>query len=415
LQPKLMVAMSRTKVALAAAATLAALLLGGLSPAAAGAASAQASVVNGVQALSGSFPYLAFVYFREGSEGEACTGTVVSSNVILTAAHCVLDEEHGVLRSPAGYRVVTGNVDWTSAERVVSTVSAVAVYPEYMWSGEYAHWGDAAVLQLSQPIAAPPVKLASSEAWTAGTSALMAGWGKVSASQSGPSTGLRYGSTAVQSATYCASKTTRFHASGQLCVLDAPNRVYSVCNGDSGGPLLIVNPGTANEPLEIGIASFVVNGGCSPSSPQYYSRADLVLPWVAAQIAAAAPPPSPPPAPAPAPVTTAPPTPTLPQLGGRAAKGYVKAALSQALGYRFNRRRDYQASCEVLETTKRSCAVGWRGAAFLYSGWVTVFYALEANRVVWRYSYRVKRTAVGCEGSHCPARVFHGRVATKRS
>jgi trypsin len=398
---------------LAAAATLASGPATALASASAGAAAANGrraaatvSVVNGEQAAPGSFPYLAYVEFREGSLGEACSGTVVSSDVILTAAHCVVDEEHGVLRPASGFRVTTGNVDWASPQRVVSAVSAVAVYPDYTWTGEYAHWGDAAVLELAQPIAAPPVKLASSEAWKAGSAALMVGWGKVASPQQPPST-LHYGSTVVQSAAYCGSKSSHFHSNGQLCVLDTVNHSRSACNGDSGGPLLIVAPGTTSEPLEIGIASFVVNLNCSPSSPQYYSRADLVSAWVGAQIAEAAPAPAVP-APTPAPAAAPAPPPTLPRLSDRAAKGFVRSALSESLGGRFEHRRRYRVSCEALEATKRACAVGWSQGAFRYAGWVTVFYALEGSEAVWRYGYRVKRTAAECAGRRCPSRVFRG-------
>jgi secreted trypsin-like serine protease len=386
-------------------AVLAALLLGAAAPAAAGATMAATSVVGGEQAAPGTFPYLAFVVFREGSLAEACSGTVVSSNVILTAAHCVVDEERGVVRPAAGFRVVTGNVEWGSPERVVSAVSAVAVYPDYAWSGEYSHWGDAAVLELSQPIAAPAVKLAGGEAWAAGSAALMAGWGKTAASQPGASAVLHYGETRVQPPSYCAGRAAHFHAEAQLCVLD-PGHVRSACSGDSGGPLLVVAAGTTGEPLEIGIASFIVNGGCSPSSPQYYTRADLVAPWVAAQVAAAAPPPTPPPAAAAQ--APAAPAPALPQLGDAAAKGYVRTALAGALGPAFRHRRGYRVSCEALEAAKRSCNVSWSGGRFAYAGWVTVFYALESSRVVWRDSYRVRRSVPSCAGRRCPVQLFKG-------
>jgi secreted trypsin-like serine protease len=382
------------------------LLAAAFAPAAASAATATTSVIGGQQAVHGSFPYLAFVYFKAGSEGEACSGTVVSSNVVLTAAHCVVDEVSGLPRAASGFRVVTGNVEWESGERVVSAVSGVAVDPEYTRSGEYAHWGDAAILQLSQPIAAPAVRLATSETWGAGTSALMAGWGKVTASQVGASPLLHYGTTVIQSAAYCGSKAVHFHAAGQLCVIDAPNHVYSVCSGDSGGPLLVVAPGTTNEPLEIGIASFVVNEECAPTSPQYYTRADLVSAWVKAQIAALAPPPAPPPS-APAVLTPAPAA-TLPRLGGGRAKAHAKTVLSQALGLRFDRRSDYRIACETLEATRQRCAVSWRGAAFRYSGTVTVYYVLEGDQVVLKDRFRIRRVAARCAKQRCPVRVFRG-------
>jgi secreted trypsin-like serine protease len=373
---------------LALLAVAALLSVAALGPGTAAAApAATTSVVNGEGAVRGSFPYLAFVYFREGNEGEACSGTVVSSNVVLTAAHCVLDEARGVLRSAVGFKVVTGSVDWESSERVVSSVSAVAVDPEYAPSGESAHWADAAVLQLSRPIAAPPVRLAGSEAWAPGTAALIAGWGKLSPSQSGPSTALHYGTTAIQSAAYCASQASRFLAAGQLCVLDAAAPYDSVCNGDSGGPLVVVAPGTASEPLEIGIASYIVSESCAPSSPQYFTRADLVAPWVAAEVAAFAAPPGAA-AEATVPALSAP---ALPRLGRGRAKRLARAALAKAFGASFHDGRGYSSDCEAIEAAKRACAVSWRNAAFRYAGRVTVFYALESNRVVWRYKTRVRR------------------------
>ena len=383
---------------------LAAVLVALLGPGTAFGASATTSVVDGEQAARGSFPYLAFVYFREGASSEACTGTVVSSNVILTAAHCVVDEEHGTLRSPAGFRVITGNVEWGASERVVSTISSLAVHPDYAWSGDYAHWADAAVLELSQPIAAPAVRLASSEAWSTGDPALIAGWGKESPAASGPAAVLHYGTTAIQPADYCGDQASHFHADGQLCVLD-PGGQRSACSGDSGGPLLVVGPGSSGEPLEIGIASFAVGSDCAAASPQYYTRADLISPWVAEQVALVAPPPG-------ASIQVAALPATLTRLGAAAAKGYVRTALAQALGARFEHRTAYRVSCEAIEAARRACAVGWGNGPYLYSGWVTVYHALEANQVVWRYGYKVTRTVAGCRGHGCASHSFHGRSAT---
>lgn len=365
---------------------------------------ATTSVVNGDQADHGSFPSLAFVAYRGVGGSEACTGTVVAANIVLTAAHCVLDETTGAPFAAAGFRVVTGNVDWEAGERVVSAVAAVALDPEYQRSGERAHWADAAVLQLSRPVAAPPVPLATSEAWGAGSAALMVGWGMTAASEAGPASVLHYGTTAVQSPAYCASQGSHFDAAGQLCVVDAPAHVHAACSGDSGGPLLVVNPGTSSEPLEIGIASYVVEEGCSPASPQYYTRADLVAPWVATQIAAfaAAPPPASAPA---APAASVPPG-SLPRLGAKAARRYTRSALAHELGGRFGRHSDFKDACEALEAARRSCAVSWSGGAFRYAGTVTVFYALEANEVVWRYRMRVRRTVAACAARRCPARLF---------
>ncbi|HTY96188.1 MAG TPA: trypsin-like serine protease, partial [Solirubrobacteraceae bacterium] len=84
---------------------------------AASAPRARISVVNGQAAEAGTFPWLAVV-FHEG-EGEAfqCTGTVVSPNVVLTAAHCVENPRTGHRYTASGYLIVTGTVDWTHTPR----------------------------------------------------------------------------------------------------------------------------------------------------------------------------------------------------------------------------------------------------------------------------------------------------------
>jgi secreted trypsin-like serine protease len=369
---------ARTRLLLAALAAL--LFVALLGPGAAAAApTAKASVVAGDQAAHGSFPYLAFVYFRDGGEAEACTGTVVASNVVLTAAHCVVDGA-GAPRPATVFQVVTGDVDWEGGDRELSTVSAVVVHPEYAPGGERGNWADVAVLQLSQPVSAPPVRLAT-EASTSGSAALIAGWGKLSPAQPGPAATAHFATTTVQPAGFCAEQADHFDPAGQLCVLDTADGAHSACSGDSGGPLLVVAPGTADEPLEIGIASFSASDSCAPSSPQYYTRADLVAPWVAAEVAALAPA-----------TASAVAAATLPRLGKRRARTLARAALAEAFGAGFERGSGYSSECEAVEASKRACAVSWHGGRIRFAGWVTVYYALEANKVVWRYSMRVKRT-----------------------
>jgi V8-like Glu-specific endopeptidase len=60
-------------------------------------ARARASIIGGVAAETGTLPYLAYIIDKTGEEEfEVCTGTVLSSNVILTAGHCGENPETGV-------------------------------------------------------------------------------------------------------------------------------------------------------------------------------------------------------------------------------------------------------------------------------------------------------------------------------
>src|SRR5450631_2144407 len=76
---------------------------------------AHTAIVGGTAATPGTFPSLAFVLLDEGNGlVQICTGTVVAPNVVMTAAHCVVDPMSGVLNPAAKYAVVTGTVDWTN-------------------------------------------------------------------------------------------------------------------------------------------------------------------------------------------------------------------------------------------------------------------------------------------------------------
>src|ERR1700755_3290004 len=72
----------------------------------------QASIVGGGPASIADFPSLAYIQAEEGPhDGFACTGTVISSRVVLTAGHCVEDIETGRLTPARDYKVATGVAD----------------------------------------------------------------------------------------------------------------------------------------------------------------------------------------------------------------------------------------------------------------------------------------------------------------
>ena len=51
---------------------------------------------------------VARVTYHDGSDSFLCSGTVVASNVVLTAGHCAEDETTGAVETPADYQVLTG-------------------------------------------------------------------------------------------------------------------------------------------------------------------------------------------------------------------------------------------------------------------------------------------------------------------
>jgi hypothetical protein len=252
------------------------------------------------------------------------------------------------------------------------------------------------------------VRLATSREWSVGTPVEFAGWGQT-ASTSGASDVLRVGKGSVQSDAYCATRFGPYDPAALICSLDTPNYHYAPCHGDSGGPLLITAPGTAGEPLEIGIDSFGALD-CSPEAPSFFTRVDAIAPWVAAVIAA-----NPPiPVPALAPPIDLTPREPRPRITAGKARTKATAALRRGLGGRFVGRRGYKIVCNEINVHKQECRVRWITVDTSYRGTVTVFGVYVARKVAWHTPYTVK--AVTCSlkkaAVHsrpaCQVRTFRG-------
>lgn len=373
----------------------------GANPARADAgAGVQPYVVGGDAADPGTFPWLAFIASgADGGDVRACTGTVVSSNLVLTAAHCVVDAESGESNDPGDYRVVTGNVDWTGHPRKVSTVSQIHVFPLYRLSGALTGWGDAALLHLFSPIDVPPVQVADSELWEAGTAAIIAGWGRTEYDQEGLTSRLHWTYTFVQSDRYCLASAPGFLLGGHICAIQADHFEGGACHGDSGGPLLTINP-ERQEPILIGVTKGVY-GECRTDLPNVFTRSDLIAKWVTRLVQLLEPPSPvqpPPPAPTPPPAQSGPPqSPSTPEIGSNEplflghslAVLLVPGVLRRAFKPHSGNRWGYRIRCRQpawFSRNRQRCEVSWRKRGRIYKGVVV----LSARRAGGRPKVRAR-------------------------
>ena len=368
-------------------------------------------IVGGSDAIQGQLGFMAFLMYFDanGNPQFLCSGTLVSANVVLTAGHCSVDESTGATLDAAGYRVVTGAVDWTdTSNRQVSDVSQVIPDPTFD-SGTLAN--DAALLVLSAPVSSPSIPLWSSGGLAAGTGALIAGWGKSDAGDTTVQTLLQWAPTFVQSVGYCSQQASYitnylYYSSIELCAVNAQSYSTGTCNGDSGGPLL-AQDGNGNL-FEIGVTS-VGPSDCDTSSPDFFSSVLPIEAWVEGEANAVASsgssgsgsgsgssgsssgsePGSGSSGTGGATGSTPASAPARMAIGD--AKSYVRQTLAGLFGGRFKRGHQLSLSCSRVSASRVKCGFWFWSGPNDYWGSVTVYYQTgKDGETYWYDSYRTR-------------------------
>lgn len=244
--------------------------------------SASPDIVGGEDAVPGEFPWQAFLTIGNFM----CGGSLITSQWILTAAHCVTDENGQVV--PTEFvTVYLGKHDlrlWKSSEQIRG-VTQILVHPQY---DPYTADSDLALLRLVAPAVlndrVRPVRLLQSPADDVlaepGVLATVTGWGTLE--EDGPiSFILQKVSVPIVSHQTCNAALGGGITANMLCAGYAEGGKDS-CQGDSGGPLIV--PDGAGGWKQAGIVSF--GYGCArPQLYGVYTRVSRFVEWIGQQVA----------------------------------------------------------------------------------------------------------------------------------
>lgn len=231
-------------------------------------------IINGVSAPETRYPYSVSLQYNRK---HICGGSLVSPNIVITAAHCTT--------TPT--KITLGRYDLDSPDDYdyeVLDVMEKIVHPEY---DSTVVENDIALLVLERDSVHPYVRLNGDENVPAnGEELSVMGWGDVDPSDYGQETSDELRETDVwyltnseceESSGYVKSNDGFLFGSyggsikpSMLCAHDRIGTTSDACQGDSGGPL--VKPGSdSSADVLVGLVSW--GFGCAdPNFPGVYSR-----------------------------------------------------------------------------------------------------------------------------------------------
>lgn len=255
-------------------------------------------IYGGTAAESGEFPYMvALGYENRNKDDDAdnntepikyeCGGTLISSQHVLTAAHCVNNVDKKV---PIEVRIGSEDLKSGNATQRIPIGDAI-LHPQYKRSTNY---NDVAILKLSSPVRMEknvrPIcietKSVSAADVSSNVSLIVIGWGSTSFGAETSSRLLKTPSLSFVDRESCAksyedfAKLPRGIDENMLCVLDTNvTRRADACGGDSGGPLLML---AGSNHRIVGVTAF--GYPCGGPIPSIYTAVHSYLEWIEREV-----------------------------------------------------------------------------------------------------------------------------------
>lgn len=255
-------------------------------------------IVGGVTATIADAPWQVALVSSDRTvpefDGQFCGGSIIATQWILTAAHCVFDEQEDgsfVQTDPTSINVLAGQATLvTKADTLPPTskapnsrsvtVAEIKVHPLYDPTAEH---DDVALLKLTSALTLvtgqkQKINLPTQRNYEGAS--LITGWGSTASGENAYPTVLRKADVTVLPDSACTdSYPDSFDGSKMLCAgTEAFDR--DTCQGDSGGPLAANKGATGTVPWYlVGITSYGI-GCANGQDPGVYTEVFNYVSWI---------------------------------------------------------------------------------------------------------------------------------------
>ncbi|XP_076376155.1 chymotrypsin-2 [Megalopta genalis] len=217
-------------------------------------------IVGGRNATPGKFPYQACILKRSYF---ICGGSIISENLILTAAHCIYGE------SASDIEVVVGTYTLPLWKPAIKYSPQKLIWHAH-YNPQKDFLNDIGLIWLTKNIPftenIQPIRLPSVNRDATGEKAVITGWGRLSEKGLTPYI-LQEIELEIISQQYCLFEWNV--TDSQICTLTKISE--GVCNGDSGGPLVLNGE-------QVGIVSY--GSPCARNIPDVYTKVYSYKQWI---------------------------------------------------------------------------------------------------------------------------------------